>query len=160
MTTLDYIAAEIVPAAFELLPARMQSTKARAMVLAIGLIESRFMYREQTHGGPARGFWQFEKGGGVRGVLNFPTTRPVLLPILEMLRYSPDPAECHEAIAHNDVLACVFARLLLWSSPLSLPGRDEVGAAWTLYLDTWRPGKPQGGAWLGFYQQAWDRYDE
>ncbi|WP_199533145.1 hypothetical protein [Thiopseudomonas alkaliphila] len=55
--------------ALALLPARMKSKKAVVMMLAIGLQESRFIHRRQIKG-PARGFWQFEKGGGVYGVLN------------------------------------------------------------------------------------------
>lgn len=46
----------------------MDSAAARCQMLAIGLQESRLQHRRQN-GGPARGFWQFEKGGGVKGIL-------------------------------------------------------------------------------------------
>ena len=57
------------------LPAKMDTAQARVMLYAIGLQESRFTHRYQvlnTPGakGPARGFWQFEKGGGCKGVVN------------------------------------------------------------------------------------------
>ncbi|MCV6902125.1 MAG: hypothetical protein NTT76_05400, partial [Achromobacter xylosoxidans] len=57
--------------ALALLPAGMDTQAAHVMLLAIGLQESRFTHRQQI-GGPARGFWQFEKGtrasrGGVWG---------------------------------------------------------------------------------------------
>ena len=49
---------DILDPAAKLLPG-MDSAKARVMLLAIGLQESRFEHRRQI-GGPARGFWQFE----------------------------------------------------------------------------------------------------
>ena len=48
------------------LPDRMLSDEAVTMMLAIGYQESRFEHRRQIRG-PARGFWQFEHGGGVVG---------------------------------------------------------------------------------------------
>ena len=65
----------------QLLPAKMDSPQARAMLKAIALQESRFEHRKQI-GGPARGFWQFEQGGGVRGVLNHPYSREHIRRIL------------------------------------------------------------------------------
>lgn len=147
--TAEFVRAEIMPAAFALLPARLDSRAARVMVLAIGLQESRFEHRRQVRG-PARGFWQFEHGGGVRGVLRHAASRPLLLPILATLQYESD--ECFEAIVHNDVLACVFARLLLWTHPKPLPA--DADAAWRYYIDTWRPGKPHPETWGALYDAA------
>ncbi len=70
--TLDQITDHALRPAMALLPARMDTSEARCMLLAIGLQESRFVHRRQI-GGPARGFWQFERGtpasrGGVWGV--------------------------------------------------------------------------------------------
>lgn len=59
---------QVVVPGLELLPAKMDTPKARVMMLAIGMQESRFEHRKQI-GGPARGFFQFEEAGGVRGVL-------------------------------------------------------------------------------------------
>lgn len=56
---------DILDPALKLLPS-MDSVRARMMLLAIGLQESRFEHRRQLGNGPARGFWQFESGGGVR----------------------------------------------------------------------------------------------
>ncbi len=69
---LDQIMDDALRPAMALLPARMNTPAADCMLLAIGLQESRFVHRRQI-GGPARGFWQFEKGtrasrGGVWGV--------------------------------------------------------------------------------------------
>lgn len=147
--TRGYVERSVLPAALSLLPPSMDSAEARALLIAIGLQESRFEYRRQVRG-PARGFWQFEQAG-VRGVLNHHAAKPRLGPVLEALRVLPD--ECFEAIAHNDVLACVFARLLLWTHPQPLP--REAAVAWRYYLATWRPGKPHRRTWDDFYASAW-----
>ena len=55
--------------AFALLPPKMDSAAARVLVLAVALQESGFTARRQYGNGPARGYWQFEAGGGVIGVL-------------------------------------------------------------------------------------------
>lgn len=147
----------ILPA-LALLPAKMDTPQARVMLLAIGLQESRFTAREQMGGGPARGFWQFEKGGGVKGVLTHKASRDYAAAICEMRGVNPDDRYAvWAALAKDDVLAAVFARLLLWTDALPLPGRDEPNAAWGLYADparTWSPGKPHRQTWDAFYREA------
>lgn len=150
--------AHTMPAAYRLLPDRMQSPEATALVLAIGLQESRFEARRQLPKGPARGFWQFERGGGVVGVLTHGTTRPHAAKVLDFLRYPADIDShgVHTAIEHNDVLACCFARLLLWTLPDRLPGRLDVDLGWNQYLRAWRPGKPHITTWPENYAIAWE----
>lgn len=150
-----YVHTYVVPAALDLLPGRMDTPAARAMLLAIGLQESAFDDRVQAPNGPAHGFWQFEKGGGVKGVLTHPVTAPILLPVLQTLNYQADVTECYQAIVHNDVLACVFARLLLWTVPGSLPGIREPERGWTQYLAGWRPGKPHPATWSTNFMEGW-----
>lgn len=154
MTTVDYIVQSVIPAAMRLLPTKMISPEAVAEMLCVGFQESEFTHRIQVQG-PARGFWQFEEGGGVLGVLDHPTTRPIIWGVLESLQYKPEPLACYIALAHNDVLAAVFARLLLWTHPHALPRRHEPTLAWQQYLDTWRPGKPHSDAWAGNFERAW-----
>src|SRR5690625_3810783 len=64
----------VINPALSMLPSKMTSDDARVQMIAMALQESGLAAREQ-HVGPARGLWQFEKGGGVRGVLKFPTTK-------------------------------------------------------------------------------------
>lgn len=154
MSALPYIAKVVIPAAFGLLPEKMRQPEARAMLLAIGLQESRFQYRKQIRG-PARGFFQFEEHGGVRGVLNHAQTKPIITGVLDQLQYSHLIDTSYEAIAHNDVLACCYARLLLYTHPEALPGPSETERAWAYYTDTWRPGKAHRSTWAAFYEQAW-----
>src|SRR5688500_15339808 len=60
----------IVEPALLLLPESMTSKKATCLLIAIALQESRLTYRKQLGNGPARGLWQFERAGGVAGVLS------------------------------------------------------------------------------------------
>ena len=144
-----------IPAALALLPGRMTSDEAVAELLAIGLQESRFKYRRQVGPGPARGFWQFERGGGITEVLENPMTKPLIVPICELLLYEPTPTVCHLAVENNDVLAACFARLLLYRDPATLPTFSEEQKGWDIYLRNWRPGKPHPQTWPQYYRQAW-----
>lgn len=147
--TAGHVRAFALPAAMSLLPARLNTPAARALVMAIGLQESRFQHRRQV-GGPAHGFWQFESGGGVHGVLTHRASKPLITPVLAVLRV--EPGDCYDAIVHNDVLACVFARLLLYTHPHPIPTLGDE--AWDYYMETWRPGEPHRETWDEFYQQA------
>ncbi len=144
----------IYKATCSLLPARMDSDEAKAMLIAIALQESRFEHRAQVKG-PARGFWQFEMGGGVRGVLNNKVSQPHIRKVLDVLCYDYLPDTSYEAIKNNDVLACAYARLLLWTLADALPGRDEAEEAWEQYTSAWRPGKPHRETWDQFFLTAW-----
>lgn len=152
----------IIPATYALLPGKMTSVEATAMLLAIGLQESGFIARQQggtwNHpgDGPAMSWWQFELNGGVKELLTNPTTKPILNPILALLGY-PDhtPVAIHEAMEHNDVLACVMARLLLWIDSAPMPPRTNARAGWTIYLRNWRPGKPHPDEWPDNFDHAW-----
>ena len=153
-----YITGSVIPQALALLPPTMDSPEARAMLIAIALQESRMKHRAQI-AGPARGFWQFEAGGGVRGVLMHQQTRPHVLKVLEALSYddSVSVSTSYIAIEHNDVLACVFARLLLWTLPGPLPKQGDPNEGWRQYIEAWRPGKPHRGTWDGFFLDAWSK---
>lgn len=136
-------------------PSRMVSVEAKATLVAIGLQESRFEARRQYESGPARGFWQFEKGGGIHGVLNHASTRSLIQSILTRFGYDFFAQTSWEAVEHNDILALSFARCLLWTVAGPLPQRGQAEYAWTYYLSGWRPGNPHRVTWNAYYQQAW-----
>lgn len=142
----------IVPA-LALLPKRMDTPQARIMLLAIGLQESRFEHRHQI-GGPAHGFWQFESGGGVRGVMAHASTSSLAAGLCAARGVPFQRAFLFDALEFDDVLAAGIARLLLWSDPRPLPANDDPQAGWDLYVRTWRPGKPHRQTWDAFYRQA------
>lgn len=143
--------------AMGLLPLKMESLRARALVMAIGFQESKFESRFQI-GGPARGYWQFERQGGIHGVLVHPATGQFIRQVLGDLDFPPaaDDVICHNFIAYNDVLAAAFARLLLWTSPKQLPSAFQEQEAWMYYLDCWRPGKPRPLDWPASFKQGWE----
>lgn len=146
----------VLTPALGLLPSHMDSPAARAMIVAICLQESRLRHRKQI-GGPARGFAQFERGGGVRGVLMHPATKDHAAAVCVQLSYTPTPEVVYDALSDNDVLAAVFARLLLWTLPQALPGPGEADKGWQQYLSAWRPGKPHPETWAAFYDEAWGK---
>lgn len=146
--------------ALGLLPAWMDTTEARVMVLAILLQESRLQYRRQI-GGPARGYAQFELAG-IRAVMSHRDIGPIALLVLQRLDYPVLPAAytiAHDAIEHNDVLCAAFARLLLYSDPKALPKKPEQQTGWEQYLRCWRPGKPHPETWAACWTRAWTVVD-
>lgn len=158
--TLAEIRGSAIAPALELLPAQMTSPEAVVMLLAIGLQESRLQHRRQLVGspprpaGPATGFWQFERGGGVVGVLQHRASRDHALTLCAARSVEPVSQSVWQALQHDDVLAAGFARLLLWTDPHRLPALGDGQAAWDLYIRTWRPGKPHRQTWDALYQQA------
>jgi hypothetical protein len=91
------------------------------------------------------GLWQFERGGGVAGVLSHPKTGRLATAMAEARGVEANASAVHPALSRDDVLACVFARLLLWTDPRAMP--SEMDAGWSCYLRNWRPGKPHFHAW-------------
>jgi hypothetical protein len=150
---IDQILRFTLPAAYALLPPEMASAEATAMLLAIGLQESRFQYRRQI-GGPAHGFWQFELGG-LSGVLTHHATATPLAQVLQVLHY--EPTYVFPALADNDVLAACVARCLLWTDPRDLPGPNDTTQAWDLYQGLWRPGRPHRATWDANFAEGWQR---
>jgi hypothetical protein len=152
MTPFTFVSVGLTPG-FALLPAHMDSPRARAMVLAICLQESGLNHRRQI-GGPARGYAQFERGGGVRGVLSHSTTAGFAQTVCGHLDIPASVDAVYTALEFNDPLAVAFARLLLWTDPGALPDQHSDDEGWRLYLRTWRPGKPHPKTWSGYFGVA------
>lgn len=151
---IDHVRNHVLPAAFDVLPAAWRTLEAEAMLLAIGLQESRFTFRRQI-GGPARGFWQFELGG-VKGIMQHAATMQPIADALEALRFGTlRPEELHAVLETNDTLAAVCARCLLYTLPKEMPARDQPRLGWNLYIDGWRPGRPHLDTWVGNFVDAW-----
>lgn len=156
--TLTEITERGINPALALLPARMDTFEARIMLLTIGQQESRFEHRRQLVGsppqptGPAKSFWQGEKGGGmVRGVRTHPATAKLASMLYEARGIGPTDQAIWDAIENDDVLAAGLARLLLFTDPKPLPAVQEVDAAWNYYVRTWRPGKPHPDKWPSYH---------
>ncbi len=154
MTAHRFLSTAIDPA-LTMLPAKMTSVEARAMVIAIAWQESKLEARRQKPTGPARGYCQFERDGGVAGVLTHRSSRVPAAAVCTLLDIDPTVEECYRAIEFQDVLAAAFARLLLWTLPEKMPGKFEPEIGWRLYLKAWRPGKPRPAGWPESYAVAW-----
>lgn len=150
----------MIDAGLALLPARMDTPAARVMLVAIALQESRMKHRRQLVGnppkplGPAAGLWQFEKGGGIKGVLTHPASAAQAREVCKARGVEPTVDAVWSALQYDDVLACALARLLLWTDPHRLPEVGDADGAWALYLRVWRPGKPHPETWGNLYAQA------
>jgi len=151
---------DVITPALALLGPEYDSPRARAMLIAIALQESRLIHRRQIRG-PARGLHQFETGG-VRAVLTHRVVKDAAQDVLQALGLAPvspdDPAAVaalHAQFEHSDLLDCAFARLLLWADPRPLPRIGQYDFSWTVYIFGWRPGKPHRHTWDDFYDDAW-----
>lgn len=156
----------VIDPALGLLDRRLDTPEADAMLIAIALQESGLAARVQvldagkpwwqSRPGPAHGLWQFERGGGVTAVMGNAATKAIVDPVITQLNYPFDRTIIHDAIIHNDLLAAVFARALLYSAPWPLPGPDSPTEGWRQYLWAWRPGKPHESTWARNYRIAWE----
>lgn len=160
MILLDAILKSAINPALSLLPVKMDSDAARVMLLAIGLQESRLTFRQQKTSdpyrpGPAAGLWQFERGGGVAGVMSHAQTHTYALEFTRSRKVPFDSSLIWSALPHDDILAAGFARLLLWADRQPLPAVDAgPDAAWNCYTRNWRPGRPRRESWDEFHAQA------
>jgi len=152
MTPKECLEQAIEPA-LAMLPIHMTSDEAAVLMIAIGLQESRLKYRRQI-GGPAVGLWQFEKGGGVHGVLTHSETNIWARVCCAKRDIFANEDAVYKALPSDDVLAAAFARLLLWADPKPLPAIGDAINAWDYYERNWRPGKPHPETWDDLYQQA------
>ena len=132
------------------------SAAALQMMLAIAMQESGLEHRAQViasgRPGPARGWWQFEQGGGVAGVMQHPSSATLARRLCEECDVPFWAADVWRCLEGHDVLAVGFARLLLWTDPQPLP--TTVGDGWDYYLRNWRPGKPHQPTWPSYWSQA------
>jgi hypothetical protein len=132
---------------------------ARRFLLAVAMQESALVHRFQVlnggGAGPARGWWQFEQGGGIAGVLRHATSRPRILVCCDAMGVRAEAPALWRAVEGNDLLAYACARLLLLTDPPAVPTTE--GAAWACYADRlWRPGKPHPEKWPANWAAAGD----
>lgn len=149
--------------------------KVRKLMLTIAQKEAgpELEARYQHGGGPARGLWQFERIA-VLDVMTRPnTTAQVAFALLDrQLPYTYDAktsmhnqtiVTVHEALAQDDRLAAIFARLNLWNHKAPLPELHDEEGAFQQYLAVWRPGAwTHGNSWKRAeirkaWGVAWDR---
>lgn len=130
---------------YKLLPLKMDSPFARVNQAAIGQQESGYLVRRQYGNGPARGYWQFEEGGGVKGVMEHKSTADLARKVCHARGIPFVRRTVWEALEIDDVLAAAFCRLLMWTDSGKLPTNEADG--WAMYARTWRPGRPHPDKW-------------
>ena len=137
-----------VEAAFDLLPAKLNSRERRILVAATGYQETSYLTRFQYNNGPARSYWQFENGrlAAINGVLNHKATKAMARWVCEARGVEPERMAVWKAMETDDVLGAAFAAMLIYTDPFAMPTTKQ--AAWTMYADRlWRPGKPHPEKW-------------
>ena len=137
-----------VEAAFDLLPAKLNSRERRILVAASGYQETSYLTRFQYNNGPARSYWQFENGrlAAINGVLNHKATKAMARSVCEARGVEPERMAVWKAMETDDVLGAAFAAMLIYTDPFAMPTTKQ--AAWTMYADRlWRPGKPHPEKW-------------
>ncbi len=131
--------------AFQLLPAKMDSRAARVILAAIGYQESGYQVRIQYGNGPARSYFQFEKGG-IKGVMLHAASVRLAVSVCEARGVEFNSSAIWKAMETDDVLGAAFARLLMYTDPKALP--DNSADAWEMYAKRlWRPGRPHPDKW-------------
>jgi hypothetical protein len=153
MTPTNALQQIIQPPLNTMLGVPFPSLEAETMLLAIGLQESGFATRVQHHG-PAHGFWQFEKGGGVHDFVIHGDHR--IQEAVRELGWELNTQVLYDGLAtiEGDHMAVMLARDLLYQYPHPLPALSDIDEGWKQYLALWRPGKPSRARWDSVYAQA------
>ena len=130
----------------------------RRELLTIALQESgpdlnaRYQGSPADDPGPARGFWQFEEGGGCVGVLTHPASADLAAKTCLSCAVVATSSATWRALEGNDILAVSFARLLLFTDPAEIPHTQTAG--WDCYVRCWRPGAPHPETWTQNWRVA------
>lgn len=158
MTPQRLLKTGIAPALAELEAQGVRDTvDARRFLLAIAMQETSLAHRRQVvsggaENGPASSFWQFEQGGGCKGILSHRSTAERIRKVCSDFNVTPTPLGLWEAMRYNDVVAAAAARLLIYTLPSGLPTNADDG--WKQYLAAWRPGRPHPDKWHSFWDAA------
>lgn len=131
----------------------------RRFLLAVAMqesgraLEARYQNSPGPVPGPARGFWQFERTGGVHGVLTHGASKSLAKQLCEACAVHSDTSAVWRALEGHDLLATGFARLLLFTDTHPVPTTEE--AAWDCYCNRlWRPGAPHPETWHENWEAA------
>ena len=158
MSPLRLLNLAIVPALAELAKSGIpDTTDARRFVLAIALQESGLAHRRQVltggvENGPAASFFQFEPGGGCKGVLTHHLTASTMRGLCVDFNVEPTPQGLWEAMRYHDIIAAIAARLLIYTLPYKLPTTAADG--WAQYVAAWRPDRPHPENWANAWALA------
>lgn len=122
-----------------LLPVTMRTTAAKVLLYTTSRQENPKRLPQQV-GGPAVGDYQFERGGGVKGVVEHRSVAELTRTVCRARKVQCDIGSIYEALKTDPTLAAALARLLYYTDPKALPVVGDEAGTWALYLRTWRPG--------------------
>lgn len=147
----------LIRAALAYLPERMCTKNAIALLIATGMQESRFVYTRQING-PARGYWQFESGGGLIGIMSHVSSKDHLKNVTKRFDLPWDRTTLFKRIEEDRLFAAICARLLYFTDRMEIPAAtyENEQEAWVYYIRNWRPGKPRRSSWHRFWRMACD----
>lgn len=152
--TIQIVHRDVIIPALQELPTKMFSLQAVTQLLVTGGQESGYITRLQLGDGPAHGLWQFERGG-IAAVLNNPKSHGYLVGYLQsQTNIGISVNNVYDAVAVDDITACVVSRLMYWTDPQPLPKFGDEQAAWEYYIRNWKPGKPNRDRWAHWYPKV------
>ncbi len=130
--------------------------QARVLETAFAGQESEWRNVQQDGGGPGRGFFQFEPPTcGL--VLRNSVSRALAEKTCHAAGIAATQVAVYAALKTKPIeIAVPFARLDTYCDPRPLPPLHNVQAAWTIYLEEWRPGRPHPALWASIYQASLD----
>jgi len=155
MRTPQELITKCIEPGISLLPEKMQRNRRALVVLLLTTVLQESNGTEQvqlprTPGGkpgPAAGIAQFEKNGGLKGIMTHSSTKDTVRDLCAKFGLPFDLDALHEALkTTDDRLDIAFARLLYWADKDPLPTLGDVQGSWEYYLSNWRPGAYTNGS--------------
>jgi len=123
---------------------KFASDDAVKLVVATGIVESRYEYIKQMGNGPARSFWQVEAATAVDNLIHYLKHRPKLMKrcadasLVDIKHWQDFEEQKWEEILEKNIAAgIVHCRLKYWRVPRRLPNSIEGQANyWKKYYNT------------------------
>ena len=123
---------------------KFASDDAVKLVLATGIVESRYEYIRQMGDGPARSFWQVEAATAVDNLMHYLKHRPKLMQECAKASYVDlkhwqdfDENKWEEILEKNIAAGIIHCRLKYWRVPKKMPSSIEGQADyWKKYYNT------------------------
>ena len=131
---------------------KFASKDAINLLVATGIVESRYEYLRQMGDGPARSFWQVEAATAVDNLAHYLKHRPELMKkcaeasMVDIKHWQNFDEKIWEKILEKNIAAgIVHARLKYWRVPKRMPNTHEGQADyWKKYYNTeGRKGDPE-----------------
>ena len=127
-----------------LLGSKYASDDAVRLVVATGIVESRYEYIKQMGDGPARSFWQVEAATAVDNLAHYLKHRPKLMQKCADASYVDlkhwqnfDEKIWEEILEKNIAAGIIHCRLKYWRVPKRMPNTIEgMSIYWKKYYNT------------------------